>query len=170
MSTTAEFKTATSSTGRLHVLNGDKTMCDRSDRRFATTGSEITIHAGSDLKQITCRACQRAAENMLTHGQPWKRMGSEESSKMYSRLVAAHIRNLRSCDLDSLRVLEELAKQVEAAKVEMVKCLVSKEGGAASWSQISEQLGISRQGAEQWAKRRGIQTANMPGGRASRFR
>jgi hypothetical protein len=67
------------------------------------------------------------------------------------RIVRAYGRRVADQDIEALAGLAELQRELEAVTVAAIDGLLAS---GYSWADIGRQLGMTRQGAQQWHRRR----------------
>lgn len=101
-----------------------------------------------------------------------KRSGTDEYARFVKRCIRAIGRRVMAGDLpsvDSLVQLREIREDVDARTAEVVHALRSEAGGAHSWAEIGEALGVTRAAA--FKKYGAAETdARQAGGQPARLR
>lgn len=98
-----------------------------------------------------------------------KRTGTDEYRAFVRRIVRSYGRKAAAGELDTtaLEHLEELRQELEAQTAATVRALRCEEGGAYSWAQVGDALGMTPAGAY---KRFGGDGARRPGGQPAHLR
>lgn len=97
-----------------------------------------------------------------------QRTETADYAAMMRRMLAAYGRRVASMDIAELKGLADFATDADRVLAETVAHLRSEEGGAHSWAQIGDALGITRASAQQRFAHAG--GARRVGGQPSRLR
>jgi CRP-like cAMP-binding protein len=102
-----------------------------------------------------------------------KRTGTDEYVKFATRILRSYARKAQAAEVDvtALSHMAILAAQVEEQTVAMVAALRSEAGGAYSWAQIGDALGMTRSAAfKRYAHLVEAEGARRPGGQPAHLR